>query len=157
MALCLSLNACSTSNTETDSTHLEATEMVADSVSTPAFSGDFLITGYPVLKDIHESFCEDKDCPTYRYVYLQTISSDHAELVGQIGLGCLDAGKISTSNDSDEYGLVEKKLDEDLTGRILSATKENPISLHVTKLPLTNPRIEPGCSSPFSRIEIKAS
>ncbi len=129
-----------------------------------SYSGPATVSGYPVIQEITEPFC-DQDCATYQYVSLM-LTSDHSggfqnflnENQGnayagqnQIGLGCLQSNQIQYSN---QVGSEFKnfQLSTALTDEILAATEANPITLELYKEPIAGGTEGPACYSHFTSI-----
>lgn len=165
--LCLILAGCGTAPQGETNEEKSVSHETSPTEKLISFSGDFLVSGYPTLENIHESFCEDRDCPSYRYVYFNVLSTENSELQEhlmesadylrhrsmRIGLGCLDNDRIHWTNDSDERGQQEQQLSAEFTIEVMAATMADPISLHLIKLPNSKRIVSPACSSEFSTIE----
>lgn len=133
--------------------------------------GTVYVKGYAEVEVVVEPFCEELECPEYDYVFFTVMDSgskafdDFLGLYGgnafasdaRIGLGCIEDDQISYENDSDEYGRKAFELDEDLSEKILAATAEAPITLTLTKLPLSGGAGAPACYAHFTNVEERGS
>lgn len=171
------LASCSAEEGDTPPIEDQASSSVSSqssSVDEPGFSvsdgipqGTVTVEGYADIEIVIEPFCEGSTCEEYDYVFFNITKSDSAEfeefltLYGgnafasdsRIGLGCLIDEHIVYENDSDLYGRKEFILTEEDTSNILDATSDNPVTLTLTKLPLTGGAGAPACYSHFTTIE----
>jgi len=130
--------------------------------------GTTYVRGYTRIIAKEEPFCE-KNCLRYQYVFLRLLSSGSGALdtflaqnegnayAGEksIGLGCVtQSGAIAYINDSDANGRVSATLPADLSEQILRSTKIRPVTLALTKLPLSGGMDAPVCYAHFSRVKI---
>lgn len=129
--------------------------------------GTVHVRGFAETEIVVEPFCDDDFCPEYEYVFLTITESDSQEFENflneyggnayasdnRIGLGCAEDEQIVYENDSDVYQRKEFVLSEELSRDILASTPENPVSLTLTKLPLTGGSGAPACYSHFTTVQ----
>jgi hypothetical protein len=131
------------------------------------FAGTVTVTGYPEIERVKEAFCET-DCPEYDYVFFNVTTSDTPAFdeflesnagnsyvgANRIGLGCKDNNVLTYWNHSDAYNQKEFTLSNGDSNAILGAAEDSPITLTLTKLPLSAGSGAPTCYSHFTTINI---
>ncbi len=132
------------------------------------YYGTLYVRGFADVQGRPEAFCEGDDCPNFDYVsfvlteYESEAFDDYAAAsvgnafvnANRIGLGCVESGLISYTNSSDELGYKDVILSEQDSAAILDATEENPVTLKLTRLPLTLGAGAPTCYSHFTEVEV---
>lgn len=131
------------------------------------YFGVLTVTGYPVIMNTPEPFCE-KDCKNYEYVYFQIMETNSTALydflginkgnsfIGekQVGIGCRKSGAISYYNDSNQLGMKEYYVYPDISKKILSASKNDPVAIRLERLLFTGGSGAPACYSHFTYISL---
>jgi|GEM_PF-2346015 len=134
------------------------------------FAGTVTVTGYPVIKNVSEAFCET-DCTQYEYVYFESITSNSRAFDaflkqhfgnyyvtnGRIGIGCRANNLLTYWNDSDENGMREATLSQPESKAIFAATPASPVTISLTRLPFTGGSGAPTCYSDITTIKIAQS
>lgn len=123
--------------------------------------------GYAETQTVDEPFCVE-DCKKFEYVMftvLETGNEHLADFLGvnegnayagaaRIGLGCEDDDIIHFANHSDSRQMREATLDAATSKVILNSSDDEPVTLHLSKLPLSGGTDAPACYSHFSDIAI---
>lgn len=174
--LCLTLAACgaapdTTSPTDSNAARYEIDETLpAGNFGTTeegAFSGDVYVRGYAETETIDEPFCME-NCKTFEYVFFTVEASGSDGLSdflpqndgnaytghSSIGLGCIDDGIITYSNQSDAQQMKEMSLSPEVSQAIMDSSERKQIVLHLSKLPLSGGTEAPACYSHFTTIEL---
>lgn len=142
------------------------------------FEADVYVEGYADVAVIEEPFCSENcendqrcldNCAEYTYVYLRITENgnpDFEKFLQQnsgdpfgeeqhaVGLGCLEDEVIMYANHSDAFGMKEFSLSKEDTAKLLNATAQKPLIVHLQKLPLSAGRGAPVCYSHFATIEL---
>ncbi len=129
--------------------------------------GTAYVRGYATIEEVEEFFCEE-DCATFDYVFFHVLETGSEEFssyiethidnsfVGRrvVGLGCREGNAIRYANHSDARGMRSGlNVDADVAAAILSSTERDPVTLALTKLPLSGGTEAPNCYSHFTEIE----
>lgn len=132
-----------------------------------AFSGDLTVRGYADTVTVDEPFCTE-NCRKFTYVFFEIDETGNEGLLdflpvnegnayvrpSAIGLGCVEDDVIHYSNQSDRNQMAEFRLDPTLSQAILESSAANPVTLHLTKLPLSGGTEAPACYAHFTTVEL---
>lgn len=132
-----------------------------------SFSGDLTLRGYVDITRVQEPFCVE-DCETFSYATFKILEASNEELADfllmnegnayaagdAIGLGCVDDGIIHYSNHSDAQQMKEYVLPPEVSAAILASTENEPVMLHLKKLPLSGGTEAPACYSHFTTMSV---
>lgn len=134
------------------------------------FMGELYVRGYIMMQDIPEPFCEE-DCETYQGVMLNVMATGNPDFqtfleenrdnayvrpaseaaLGSLMIGCRDGNDLYWSNDSDEFGMANRRLEDTA---ILNQLPPKLAKFKLTKLELSGGRGAPACYSHFYDIEL---
>lgn len=134
------------------------------------FYGELYVRGYIVPKTIPEPFCET-DCAEYQGIFLNVMATGNPDFqefleqnrdnayvsqasqasLGQVMLGCQEGNDLYWSNDSDEFGMADRRLENT---PILDQLPPKLAKFKLTKLELSGGRGAPACYSHFYDIEL---
>lgn len=131
------------------------------------FAGELTVRGYAETETVDEPFCTE-NCQRFEYVMfhvLATGNSGLADFLGlnegnayaggaMVGLGCEEDDVIRYANHSDDRQMQEFTIDAATSEAVLESTEEEPVTLTLTKLPLTGGTEAPACYSHFTTIEL---
>ncbi len=130
--------------------------------------GTAYVRGYARVLPVKEPFC-DSNCQKFDYIYFRVLASGSGTLqqfitlnqgnasVGtqSVGLGCITrSGSIMYVNDADATGRKTRVLTQDIADAILHSTGSEPVTLALTKEPLTRGTEAPACYSHFTTVEL---
>lgn len=132
-----------------------------------AFSGDLYVRGHAKTATVQEPFCVE-DCQEFDYVLFEIDASGNEALLdflhvqegnayvgpSAVGLGCREGDLIRYSNQSDARQMTETTLDPAVSAAILGSSPAEPVTLRLTKLPLSGGTEAPACYSHFTVIEL---
>lgn len=151
------------SNNETNE-NKDKDESKVDTFSIDTNSGKVIVTGYVTSEKIQENLYDEG----YLYTYFNILDSNSKNFLtfienrkgnlfvtnNGIGIGCIEDNTLNYYNASDIYGMMNYKLSEKDTNRIMNSTKENPIKLELERLMFTSGSGAPNCYSHITNIKI---
>lgn len=131
------------------------------------FSGDLYVRGHAEIVTVDEPFCEE-DCREFEYAFFEIDETGNEALEdflslnegnayvrpSAVGLGCVEDGIVHYNNQSDGRQMVEISLDAAASQAILASSIPSPVTLHLTKLPLSGGTEAPVCYSHFTTIRL---
>lgn len=130
------------------------------------------VEGYGTVEKVDDGVCmmmeDTSGCEKVDYVFFNITKSENDKFnqyikglegnsfvgVNAVGVGCYVDKKIKYGNTSDAKGNSSYETSAVDTGKILAATKENPIRLEIERLEYTTGRDAPACYSHFATFKI---